>query len=76
MRPGSPLDREAEARATSVYFPDLTLPMLPEKLSNGLCSLRPRVPRLAVSVLMDIARDGRVTARPSSRLRSSAPPTA
>ena len=61
VRPGSPLDREAEARGTSVYFPDLTLPMLPEKLSNGLCSLRPRVPRLAVSVLMDVTEDGRVT---------------
>jgi ribonuclease R len=61
VRPGSPLDREAEARATSVYFPGLTLPMLPERLSNGLCSLRPRVPRLAVSVLMDVAPDGRVT---------------
>jgi ribonuclease R len=60
VRPGTPLDREAFERGTSVYFPDLTLPMLPEKLSNDLCSLRPRAPRLAVSVLMDIAEDGRV----------------
>jgi ribonuclease R len=60
VKPGSPLDREAFERGTSVYFPDLTLPMLPEKLSNDLCSLRPQVPRLTVSVLMDIADDGRV----------------
>ena len=60
VRPGSPLDAEAFERGTSVYFPDLTLPMLPERLSNGLCSLRPREPRLAFSALMDVAGDGRV----------------
>ncbi len=60
VRPGSALDREAFERGTSVYFPDLTLPMLPERLSNGLCSLRPRVPRLTVSALLDIDREGRV----------------
>jgi len=60
VRPGSPLDREAFERGTSVYFPDLTLPMLPEKLSNDLCSLRPRELRLTVSALMEIADDGRV----------------
>ncbi len=60
VRPASPLDGEAFERGTSVYFPDLTLPMLPEKLSNDLCSLRPRVPRLTVSALMDIGVDGRV----------------
>jgi ribonuclease R len=60
VKPGSPLDREAFVRGTSVYLPDLTLPMLPERLSNGLCSLRPREPRLTVSALLDIDRDGRV----------------
>ena len=60
VRPGTALDDEALARATSVYFPDLTLPMLPERLSNDLCSLRPRVPRLTVSVLLEIDGAGRV----------------
>ena len=60
VKPGSALDGEAFERGTSVYFPGLTLPMLPERLSNDLCSLRPREPRLTVSVLMDIAADGRV----------------
>jgi len=60
VAPGSALDGEAFERGTSVYFPDLTLPMLPEKLSNDLCSLRPRVPRLAFSVLIEVAEDGRV----------------
>jgi ribonuclease R len=58
IKPGTSLDREAYRRATSVYFPDLTLPMLPEKLSNDLCSLRPRVPRLTVSVLMEFDAAG------------------
>src|SRR5512138_2421998 len=60
VRPGSPLDREAFERGTSVYFPDLTLPMIPERLSNGLCSLRPREPKLTMSALMEIDREGRV----------------
>ena len=60
VRPGTALDAEALERATSVYFPDLTLPMIPEKLSNDLCSLRPAVPRLTVSVLMEIDGEGRV----------------
>jgi len=60
VTPGSALDQEAIERGTSVYFPDLTLPMLPERLSNGLCSLRPRVARLTFSVLMEIGEDGRV----------------
>jgi ribonuclease R len=58
VRPGSLLDAEAFARGTSVYFPDLTLPMLPERLSNNLCSLRPREERLAFSVLLEIDEKG------------------
>ena len=58
VRPGSALDREAYLRGTSAYFPELTLPMLPEKLSNNLCSLRPRVPRLTITALMEIDRRG------------------
>jgi len=60
VKPGSALDKEALRRATSVYFPDLTLPMLPEGLSNDLCSLRPRKTRLTFSVLLEIDPSGRV----------------
>ncbi len=60
---GSALDLEAYRRGTSVYYPERAIPMLPERLSNGLCSLRPRVPRLALSVFLDIARDGEILAR-------------
>jgi len=60
VRPGSALDEEARSRATSVYFPGLTLPMLPEELSNDLCSLRPRRPRLTVTALLEIDPKGRV----------------
>ncbi|MGB7296778.1 MAG: ribonuclease R [Candidatus Aminicenantales bacterium] len=60
VRPGSALDRDARLRATSVYFPGLTLPMLPEELSNDLCSLRPRKTRLTVTALLEIDGKGRI----------------
>lgn len=57
---GSVCDREAFRRGTSVYFPERTLPMLPERLSNGICSLRPHEDKLTISVLLEFDRDGNV----------------
>lgn len=61
VRPGTPLDGEARSRGTSVYFPSQVVPMLPEVLSNGLCSLNPRVDRLCMVCEMTISAKGRLT---------------
>ncbi|XOB99507.1 ribonuclease R [Deinococcota bacterium DY0809b] len=60
VREGSALDREAYERATSVYLPGRVLPMLPEKISNGVCSLVPGEDRLTMSVVADLDEKGRV----------------
>ena len=61
VREGSALDTEARLRGTSVYFPERALPMLPEELSNGICSLRPQVDRLALTARMEVSREGEVS---------------
>ena len=61
VRPHTPLDNEARSRGTSVYFPSQVVPMLPEVLSNGLCSLNPQVDRLCMVCEMTISSKGRLT---------------
>src|SRR5213595_1187115 len=64
VEPGSALNREARRRGNSVYLPDRVIPMLPERLSNGVCSLNPGVNRLTHSVFLEFTKDGRTkTAR-------------
>lgn len=58
VRPGTALDREAQRRGNSTYFPDRVVPMLPEALSNDLCSLRPNEPRATMAVHLWIDQDG------------------
>ena len=59
VRPGSALDKEALERGNSVYFPDRVVPMLPERISNDLCSLRPQEDRPALATRMVVGADGR-----------------
>ncbi len=59
VKPGSSLDREARRRGNSVYLPDRVIPMLPERLSNGVCSLNPQVNRLTRSVFIRFDKNGR-----------------
>jgi ribonuclease R len=74
VRPGSALDRDALTRGNSVYFPDRVVPMLPERISNDLCSLVPGEPRGALAVRMVIGSDGRKRAHSFHRvlMRSAA----
>jgi len=60
VRTGTALDQEARLRGTSVYFPDRAVPMLPEALSNGMCSLKPREERLVMSALMEFDATGKM----------------
>jgi ribonuclease R len=60
VKPGDTIDLEAQARGTSVYFPDRVYPMVPERLSDDLCSLRPGEDRLVQSVVIDFDRKGEV----------------
>ncbi|MGH6770619.1 MAG: ribonuclease R [Xanthobacteraceae bacterium] len=74
IRPGSALDREARLRGNSVYFPDRVVPMLPERISNDLCSLRPSEDRAALAVRVVVGADGRKRAHTFHRvlIRSAA----
>ncbi|MGB9467345.1 MAG: RNB domain-containing ribonuclease, partial [Candidatus Acidiferrum sp.] len=73
VRTGTALDQEARLRGTSVYFPDRAVPMLPEALSNGMCSLKPREERLVMSALMEFDAAGKMqSARMTSGVIRSA----
>lgn len=63
VQEGSALDLEAYRRGTSVYYPERAVPMLPEGISNGLCSLRPEVPRLAMTAFLEFDAQGDVVSR-------------
>jgi ribonuclease R len=63
VRPGTSINEEAEERATSVYLVDRTIPMLPEVLSNNLCSLNPNEPRLAVSAVFELNQNAEVISK-------------
>lgn len=63
VRPGSVVDKEAEARGTSVYLVDRTVPMLPEKLCNKLCSLRPNEEKLTFSAVFEMTPLGRIASQ-------------
>jgi len=67
VRPGSPIDREAALRGTSVYFPDRAVPMLPVELSTDQCSLRPHEDRLVLSALLEIDAQGDVVSQEFTR---------
>ena len=69
VRPNSPLDLEARQRGTSVYLVDKVIPMLPEQLSNGVCSLRPDEDRMTFSAFMTFDASGRMTARRFAKTR-------
>jgi ribonuclease R len=60
VKPGTKLDEEAYKRATSVYLVDRCVPMLPERLSNGICSLKPHEDRLAFSIIFTLDSDGKI----------------
>lgn len=67
VTPGSAIDREAYSRGTSIYFPGRVIPMLPEKLSNDLCSLVPGEERFTVSAILDFDRSGTLLTKRFSR---------
>ena len=60
MHPGDLIDTEGQNRATSVYLVDRTIPMLPERLSNGLCSLRPHEEKLCFSAVFELDEQAQV----------------